>query len=382
MQLAMCLSGYSRNCSSGGAPCSVRVIVLVVLLAALSLSGACASAASGGLRVTRTLEIQGPHINAVHDYTDYPLVVNDRGDMAFQTDTGSILTISVVDNRGRLVARLSPEGIGGSRFVRPEPVAFRGDSVIVFELGFRRFSVWSRGGELLSELPAPRGVQPVLLAGRFAYGIHRDSRRTGAVMRWEWETGEGLTTIWDHASDPAFAALFADTIFLPASGARDDMVVTANPSSSFSFLITGDPPSQVSFDRPLKHPSPARLERMIARYELRAQVPLPYDAVRWGSEYMRSQYERSQLPLFSSLSPLHLDSDGSIWTVAIADDSAEVILIAQKPWRISTAAVGCPGFNGRWSMSGNWLAVMCAGPAGSQEPRAVVQLYRVSYPNK
>ncbi len=350
--------------------------------ALLSLFAMGLDAQSGPLRVERRLVIQDVPIDATPVGSGYPVIVSQRGDAAFQSGTGPDVAISVVDSVGRVLARFGRSGAGPGEFRLPEPIAFIGDSIVIFDQALHRFSVWSRKGALLREVTATLGVAPVLVAGRFAYGVRVGTTGVEAIVRWEWETNKGLSTILDRSSAD-FDAMFprtapGTTYSRPVLGLSYDRIVVGN-AQTFSFLRPGATPLHINYDRRPVFPTKARIDRIVDKAVNQSRGPLP----KPDPASLRSGLSKVQQPFFSFLSPLHVDDTGNIWTMSIAGDSAEVLVVEREgKEQPKTAAIGCPGFMGRWSKSGNWLAVVCDNDSPSSDTDAIMQLYRVSYSKK
>lgn len=355
-------------------------IISQAAFALLSLFAVGLDAQSGPLRVERRLVIKDAPIDATPVGSSYQVIVSQRGDAAFQSGTGPDVAISVVDSVGGILARFGRSGAGPGEFRLPEPIAFIGDSIVIFDLALHRFSVWSRKGVLLREVTATIGVAPVLVAGRFAYGVRVGATGVEAIVRWAWETNKGLSTILDR-SNAEFDAMFprtapGTTYSRPVLGLSAGRIVVGN-AQTFSFLRPGATPLHIKFDRKPVFPSKARIDRIVDKAVNQSRGPLP----KPDPASLRSGLSKVQQPFFSYLSPLYVDDTGNIWTMSIAGDSAEVLVVEQEG-QPKTAAIGCPGFMGRWSRAGDWLVVMCDNDSPSSDTDAIMQLYRVSYPNK
>jgi hypothetical protein len=122
-------------------------------------------------------------------------------------------------------------------------------------------------------------------------------------------------------------------------------------------------------------PSRARVERQMAMYTAMSMRgrPLTPDAL----EKARKTVTETPLPNFVLATPLRADANGRLWVLGIQGDSAFADVFASDRF-IGRIGISCPGFEGKWSISGRWLAMTCAPESDEFEGDVIVKLFRVT----
>jgi hypothetical protein len=273
-----------------------------------------------------------------------------------------------------------------------------------------------RGGEGPGELRVPN---PVLLD---ANGLMVTDMAQARIITFDPQSGKLLATttitqpitILGAAGDRLLMAIpMADGLTLPAWGRPGLEVPSPLVAPSDSFVVAHFPPAPETRLTPLAvlgawrggvivangrsyavglYDSTGRFVRALSReVEPRFATPEMIGAFRRRAERYRgpdgkerdpvrinddvAAYREKPQPHFSHVSPVREDPRGRIWIVGMEGDSAFADLFTPTG-QIGHLGIACPGFSGRWSLNGEWLALMCAAPNGSSRD-AVLQLFRI-----
>jgi hypothetical protein len=306
-----------------------------------------------------------------------------QGDIAIPMAPGSDRMLGIFDSAGGQRLTLGRAGEGPGELRVPTPVALEADGLLVSDMGLARAVTFNpRSGKVVATTPI---TQPIPIVG--AYG----DRLLLAVP-----TAGGLMLPgWHAPGDVAFAPLVAPTDsfvvahFPPAPDTRLTPLATLGAwrggvlvADGRSYAI-GLYDSTGGFVRALtrevapRYATPA----MIAAFQRRAEAYRGPDGTGRNPARIAADveaYRKGQKPHFTHSSPLREDRVGRIWVVGMEGDSAFADLFTPTG-QIGHRGIACPGFAGRWSLNGEWLALLCDAPAASDRG-AVLQLYRIVEP--
>jgi hypothetical protein len=126
-------------------------------------------------------------------------------------------------------------------------------------------------------------------------------------------------------------------------------------------------------------PSRARVERKMQEY--RGMSIRGRSFSQDELEKARKSLEETPLPNFALATPIRSDANGRLWVMGIQGDSAFADVFTPERF-VGRIAVSCPGFEGKWSISGHWLAMVCAPTDDDFEGDVVVKLFRITDPGR
>jgi len=118
-------------------------------------------------------------------------------------------------------------------------------------------------------------------------------------------------------------------------------------------------------------------KRIAAAVELVRRSPI----FRGGTSSARiadltEKIKSEKIPILSAGNTIGVDRKGRIWALGIAGDFAFADVFAETAF-IGRIGVPCPGFEGRWCINGQWLAMNCQSSDANYDGDAVVKLFKI-----
>lgn len=306
--------------------------------------------------------------------------VGPQGHMLFNAEGGAAFHLVLLDSAGKVLKRLAREGEGPGEARNPIPVYVGQEEAVAWDVGLLRLSEWSFDGTLRrSSTPKSTG----------AFVARVGNQYLGFVIS---STGAKPVTL-----DPATGGIqdllppadsFYHAEFKPASpsnpvsaaptfGEWTDGFIVANPATYHIGLYRKDGTLVRVLSRtiPPSYPGAARLDRGMAQFRtmkiggrLRTEAEM---------QVIRSRAAATPVPSFAIGVPLRTDAKRRIWVVGIQGDSAFADVFAAGRF-LGRIGISCPGFEGKWSLSGSWLAMVCAPQDPNYDGNAVVRLFRIT----
>ncbi|MEO5800566.1 MAG: hypothetical protein ABIZ70_15110 [Gemmatimonadales bacterium] len=302
-----------------------------------------------------------------------PLRIGEHGDVLLadlSLDTKLLRTIDTL-GRVRWQAGRGGEGPGEARLALPLEVT--DSSILAFDLATHRLTEWDSAGKLLrTTLPLPR-IPLARTRDNEWLGWEPDQPRYGVVV----VDADGHTREVLDRAEPQYVEMFPAVsdprmIVPPALGSwRGGIVVANGKTYQLAFYDwNGVLQRIISRALPPNHLSPRQVDA-----ELGGLAGRPGQRTE-NQELRRSQLAAQVRPWFTHVTPLGLDDAGRIWVVGQQGDTtfADVFSATQFLGRI---VLPCVGFQGRWAMRGEWLALVCAPDDSAAPGDAVVKRWRV-----
>jgi hypothetical protein len=307
-----------------------------------------------------------------------PIVVGSQGHVLFLGDPEEGGRVVLADSNGTVLARVGRTGSGPGEYRLPVPAFVAANSFVVHDPSLRRVTRWQSDGTLaqVSALNAP--FIPAAFSETAAVGSIIDSAGVAALAT--VSLGDGTIRRLVDRAHPGFATAFppvrqGQRYIKPAVGlASEGVLLGETQTVAISWWSpSGTPIRRFEHHAPPAPPSEARLARVLETIQAmrrRTGAP-PVDLSQF-----RTTLRATPVPMVSDLSALHEDALGRVWMLGIAGDSAAAYVFGRDGF-LGRLELGCRGFEGRWSLSGRWLALACAADGREHEGDAVLQLYRV-----
>jgi len=303
------------------------------------------------------------------------LVMSPRGEVVYFAALGSGKTLVITDSLGGTIGEVGPRGAGPGEVTTPLVVDISDSSVTAVDLLSLRVTEWRRDGAMIRTLQLTRPVLPrVQVAGRWIGLGASATGFTPAVMR--STTGEDIPLLGAQAPllDSLLAA--AGQRHAPSIGGWNSGFIVGDGLTYRIgvFDSTGALVRRYSRDLGANKRSAERvteeLEAWVTDRTAKKGRPSPAE-ISAREEKLRSE----ELPWFSHVSPLRIDSTERLWIVGTTRDSVFADVLnpsgaVERHW------LDCPGFEGRWAHAEGWLALVCAAPEEAVYA-AVVKRYRI-----
>lgn len=318
---------------------------------------------------TSTTTTDASPLGAVTD-----LVISPRGEVVYFAALSSGKTLVITDSLGGTIGEVGPRGAGPGEVTTPLVVDISDSSVTAVDLLSLRVTEWRRDGAMIRTLQLTRPVLPrVQLAGRWI-GLGASATGFNPVLM-RSTTGEDIPL---SAQTPLLDSLLAAAgeRHAPSLGAWASGFVVGDGGTYRigAFDSTGALVRRYSRDLGANKRSAERvaeeLEAWVADRTAKKGRPSPVE-ISAREEKLRSE----ELPWFSHVAPLRIDSKERLWIVGTTRDSVFADVLdpsgaVERHW------LDCPGFEGRWAHAEGWLALVCAAPEEA-EYAAVVKRYRI-----
>lgn len=302
------------------------------------------------------------------------------GAVAMTLAPGGRFLIGIFDTAGtqRSMAGIRGEGPGELR--APMPFVLDAERLLVSDLAQARIvtfdpesgraiattpmieplpALTAEGDRLLVRVMNPGGT---MLPGWYRLG---DKKSVALVAA----TDSFITQHFPAARDPRLTTLAVLGIW------RGGVIVADGRSYALALYdSSGHVVRILTRDVAPRLPTTAMIDRFRRRAErYRGPDGKGHDRVRIAVDV--DAYRDAPQPHFSHVSPLREDRFGRIWVVGMEGDSAFADLFTPTS-HVGHLGIPCPGFSGRWSLQGEWLALLCEAPEGSVRG-AELHRYRV-----
>ncbi|MEO7997091.1 MAG: hypothetical protein ABI852_06575 [Gemmatimonadaceae bacterium] len=307
------------------------------------------------------------------------LDVNSNGLTVMKGPVGSAFLAVVVDTLGNVVTAQGRAGSGPGELRTPSLMRITSDAFFVLDVGTMRISKWSLKGQYITSTAVKQLVYPVLLTddGMLAFlpPTNGPLVNLGNVSSGDQGAFQSVVT----SKDPPLSDWFPQGVRqpLPAGGVVRDGYVLGDPLAMnlAYFDRSGRLTRKIELNRKPSLPSAARVDRQVSTMLLQRLVR-PERA-----EVLRKNLLNQPVPHFHNQSALREDSAGRIWALGMEGDSA-VAHVFSPSGSVASIPIPCPGFEGYWSLAGQWLAVACA-PRDDDSPLGAVRmLFRVQPANR
>jgi hypothetical protein len=128
---------------------------------------------------------------------------------------------------------------------------------------------------------------------------------------------------------------------------------------------------QATIRRDIRAPRPS-MNRVLAFIEQSGGKSLPEAARKERIELMSGM----DLPHISPGGVPRMDGSGRLWLFGIAGDSAFADIFTNERF-IGRVAIGCTGFDGFFSLRGQWLGMICLPDDSDFDGDAILKLFRI-----
>jgi len=287
------------------------------------------------------------------------VVVGDRGEVMMsdpETRSGSVVVVGSGELR-----RYGRPGDGPGEMRMAHPLLVNDTAIVVFDIATQRILVFDRtSGVIAREMRPTLPVQPIVRGnGNTLIATRRDDGvESPAVI----DLASGRASSLLSRTDAYRAELFArdeeltgTTVNIPVVGRWAGGAVLANGLTYRLGLYSRDGTLRHRIDRnfPPRKLTEFEIERQVGQL---AQSPIAGNSPRLNR--IREQLAEEPTRWFTHLSPPRDDGRGRLWVVVSHGDSttADVYSGAEL---LGTSRLDCPGFAGRWDVSGEWLVLLC-----------------------
>jgi hypothetical protein len=333
--------------------------------------------------IASALEMPTIELAVSHPNPDGPgstltqIVVGDSGQVIFRPPVGSGHAVGLLKVDGSL-EYIGGEGEGPGEARLPLMVDLTGDVVTVFDLANHRVLEWFTNGRLKGSWRTPSTVVPVArIPGRGMVSIR--SRQEGlypVLLTNETSQPLDLVTPQDSLMQEMFPASQGPVerlLNIPIIGHWSGGSLIAD---GFAYKIAlydwdGKLVRVIQRDLPPNLRTPAQVEAEIAalrRSGRRDEVWLARESRRLAA---------TPITWFTHLGPPRPDYKGRLWVVGQHGEQTFADIFADGEF-LGRIDISCPDFASRWSLKGEWLALMCEPDDPEAVFNAVVKLYRIT----
>ena len=303
------------------------------------------------------------------------VVLGDRGDLLYsagRNSTASMTLINPIDRTAISFGALG-EGPGETRFAMP--MGITDSSVMAFDFGTMRTFEWRRDGELLLEKRTTESIHPHVHVDGRGLLVERLGVASATASIFDIEADEVLEIV--GLNDTIRASLFARAD--DPAGRFLDLPILAGWSGGI-LMANGNRFEVAAWDWDGKFLWRAGLDKGLRRFTA-TEIDRTVERLRQSGRSeaaiarARADLEEGTARWFANGGAPGIDSEGRLWIVSQTIDSAFAELF-QSGEHIGRLAFECPGFEGHWDVSGEWMALVCE--SEDDEAGAEVRLYRLS----
>lgn len=304
--------------------------------------------------------------------------VGPQGATLFESDKSVSLRLTLLDSTGRVITRMGRTGSGPGEVRIPVPVSVTAGHVVVWDVAQLRFTEWSLDGHLIRTDVITKPAAPALETAHGMLAIVLDSGRTHPVVI-QPQTGS-ITPLVDPA-EPFFQSQFVQhsgtgPAYAPTLGQWSGGFLLGNPASYQVGIYTWDGKLQRTLSGSIA-PIELSKQRANTAYEktkrmLTARGPISESQL----SDIRNRIAKTLLPAFTPANPIGEDVSQRIWVLGIVGDSAFADVFSNRGY-LGRLGIACPGFEGRWSLSGRWLVLLCQSDDKDYAGDVVVRLFRI-----
>lgn len=310
----------------------------------------------------------------------FPIAVGPQGNVLITADKGSDFRLLLLDSNGAVLARMGRSGAGPGEARNPFPLYVGAKTVAAWDAGLLRLTEWGTDGKLeRSTTPKTPMAVSTRFGDRYIGFILSSAGAKPTLLDPATGTTADLLPAADSFYRAEFKPLSPTTPFAaaPIVGEWKDGFLIASTASYRFGLYGRDGQLKRVLGRELKPvlPSPARVERQMAMFR---SMKMP-GRQRTEADFAKARKlaEETPVPSFALGTPLHADSTGRLWVLGIQGDSAFADVFTSERF-LGRIGIACHGFEGKWSLSGRWLAMVCAPDDPDFEGDAILKLFQIT----
>lgn len=308
------------------------------------------------------------------------VAVSPAGQVAFTHDGTAVL---IVDTTGNLVAAVGRSGEGPGELRAASPIELTSNSIHVFDMSQLKSASYNLpSGKFEQEARFTVPVVPRARAGSRGYFVLSGSE-SGTIVGILPDGGTTVAPLIANA-DTTLSVLFPTepdgkrtqpTVRLWQGG-----VVIANGKTYRIGLYDWEGQLVRVLSRDLEPVFPTESDaearsKSLGTYRGPNGQRLDPAVVNKQSEEFKSK----PVPYFTHTTALHSDARHRIWILGSSGDSTFADVFSTTGF-LGRLALECDGFKNGWSLSGDWLALVCAAGADAPDVDAVIRLYRIAEP--
>lgn len=306
-----------------------------------------------------------------------PLEVSSRGSALYLANPTSSLKLVLVDSSASLISRLGVPGEGPGEVRRPVPVpANSPDGFVTWDVQLRRVSHWDSKGKLRSQIRLGGNGQ---VFAEVAGGFIGNQRLGGPLFQpIFFPTGDSVAKpLLSESRIEHFRSIEDQrkgtkaNVYGHVFGLWDDGFLVADPNDYVLSLFDWRGALRATIRRDVPAPRPS-MARVMAFIDQSGGKSLPEVEKRKRVELMSAM----ELPHVSPGGVSRMDSAGRLWMLGIAGDSAFADVFTKDRF-MGRLAIGCKGFEGFFSLRGQWLGMVCLPDDPDFDGDAIVKLFRI-----
>ena len=227
-------------------------------------------------------------------------------------------------------------------------------------------------------VPVTVPVVPSVHRAKEFLGLRLDSAGVAGVAWWQWgadSTHDVVTRLSPRFREmfpPARASPLFKKPLLGFAGAEVILVDTRTISVTW-WSRNGRLIREASFAAPPQLPSESRVARVVRGIEAMRRRA---GAAAISPNRLRAAVASTAIPAVSELSPARVDAEGRVWLLGIDGDSASAFVVGERRL-LRRIPISCPGFEGRWSLAGRWLAVACSADDDTIGSDAILKVFEI-----
>jgi hypothetical protein len=308
-----------------------------------------------------------------------PIAIGPGGSTVLAGDPASASQLTVVDSTGHVAAQFAHHGAGPGEVTSALPVDVSDSAITVFDMSQLRTSRYALDGHFLNSTTSSHPIVPrVAISPTEAIGVDFTPIGWRPVLLSTTSAGmRSLLAPDDSFSNGAFPRPASGNIGeakVPAVGTWSGGFVVGDGMTYTLALYNWNGALQRVMHRDIPNPkyTDARVDRELAGLKgARARHPSPADSARQRDALMATPLEH-----FPHTTSLGFDSHGRIWVAGIAGDSAYADVFSDTAF-LGRIPLPCSGFEGAWSLSGEWLALVCTPDDSAFPGDAVLKVFRI-----
>jgi hypothetical protein len=313
-------------------------------------------------------------------------IVGPDGKLVFAADRESDWLVTVLDSNGAFLAGLGRRGSGPGEMQMAQVISIGDEGVTMFDPVQQRLVIAGLDDSLHSQVTFTEQFFPFhrwqgqllgLSLGPAGFRVMVADIATGKTRDIVPPSDSFLTTTFPKPQLTSQAEMMAMRV--PGVGYLGDKLVVGEGHSYRLMVYNADGTTDHLLSRDIP---PA----VLGKVRLEAQIKTMRDAMnRFGAAgpEMESQMEAAiksfterKIPHFGALALLS-DSADRGWVIGSVGDSAFADIFTEGQY-LGRLGIACRGFNEQWSLSGNWLAMVCMPDDPEDDRDALIKVFHIS----
>lgn len=309
--------------------------------------------------------------------TNTPILLSHSGRVGYAARLASGKQIVVLDSLGAVVGEVGPVGSGPGEVRSPMPFLLNDSILRAVDLVGLRVTTWSLDGRAIRTDQLTEPILPQLEMAGTWLGMEVGKAGFSPVAasndgRPVWRPVPHASPLVDSLLDAARASKSRPGVGLWEGG----FIIADGHSYRIAVLDSlGNLVHRYARTLPPNLPDAAVVEEEVSRLRgLKRNGKRRYDEARLA--VIEDSLRTTPREWFGSVSPAAVDGAGRLWVLGVRSDSVFADVFDPDGF-IGRLMLPCEGFDGRWSVSGLWLAMLCSPQERGLSVDAEARLYRI-----